>query len=158
MRVLKYKHRIEANIDHVFDCHRDWDFACKYINELSGINGIRARQDGDVLQFVDSNKLALAKVIESAKPSFLKIEVTPVSEKLEWYGTIFANCVFIENGNITTVTVEFISNKNPGMIWKVVIKFMAIILNFRSRKYEKSFTQAIENSAQHALADRPGLP
>jgi hypothetical protein len=78
------------------------------------------------------------------EPSLLKFEVTPVSQKLKWCGTLFATCYFRGNGEMTFITTELTSNKNPGIFLKGLIKLVARILRYQSRKHESQAIEAIE--------------
>jgi hypothetical protein len=147
MRVLKYNYRVRANIAHVFKCHRDIDFICKTINETGDTSGLKAKRKGDEIHFFGPEILAIAKEVEAVQQTFLKFEITPVSEKLVWYGSLFAICGFRENGEETVITTEITSDKNPNLFVKGLIKLVAWIFRFQSRKHENQIIEAIEECA-----------
>jgi len=147
MKVLKSKYKIKANIDHVFNCHRDLDFACTIINKFKNTNEIRALRKGDEIHLVSPGNKVTGKEIESITPSFLKMEFSSTSKKLKWFGTVIANCEFTTSREMTAVTVEYFSDKNPGLFWKVFIRLISKVLNFQARKYEKQFIEEIERCA-----------
>lgn len=147
MRVLRSAYRINASIQHVFDCHRDLDFICRTANTSKGRRGVKAVVKGDELHFVRRDSVLVAREIESISPSFLKLGFYPVSGELSRLGTFEANCEFREENDLTRVTVDWVSNKNPGLVLKGLIKLYAKVIDFQSKKHEKLLIEAIERCA-----------
>jgi hypothetical protein len=119
----------------------------KSLSEFRDTSGIRVIRKSGELHFVKSDKLAVARIVESKRPSFIQVEFDPISKNLIWLGKILGHCEFEESNESTTVTVVYFSNKNPGVFWRVLIKLLAKFMNFQTREDKKRVIEAIEQSA-----------
>ena len=149
MRILKYNYLIKANIEHVFDCHQDFDFVCDTMNKFRSDQGFKAVRKGDEIYFslLGYNNKLIANEAESDRPKFLKIEIRPEKKHLERYGILSATCEFVGNADATSVTTEFFIDKNPALFWRALIKLIAKYYLFRSKRYEKQYVEEIEQCA-----------
>lgn len=146
MKLLSKSYNIKANIEHVFYCFSDNDYIVKEISRLNKHDEVHVIKSNEDLEFKGKSTLFVLSQIETDKPKYYKAKITTVDKNLLRFGDAFIVCEFIENNGETNVKVEINSEKNPSILWWILIKIMLFIFKLQSRKDEKLYIKAIEQN------------
>jgi len=147
MNLLIRKHKVKANINHVFHCFTSIDYIHKEGNRYAKSKGLKIIKNNQELEFKGKKTLFKLKEIEAEEPTYCKVEITPMAQNLKKFGGATIIFDFSESEGYTEVLTKITSNNNPSLFWKIFIKIIMLVLVFQSREDEKKYIQNIEKNA-----------
>lgn len=148
MKILSRKYNIRADINHVYYCFSDMDYILQEINRLNDSDQIKVVKKNNELLFKEKKNLFTIRELESKRPEYFKSQITPITDNLVRLGIATITSEFYDKGEKTQVIVNITSSKTPSFLIRVIIKIFLLIMNFKIRKDEKRFIQAIEQGAR----------
>ena len=147
MKLFTKNYNIKANIEHVFYCLTNNDYIIKEITRLNKHDEVYVIKNNETLEFKGKSTLFTLNQVEADKPNYYKAKITTKEKNLLRFGNAYIVCDFKDQNKTTNVKVEINSDKNPSFLWWFFVKIILFILKQQSKKDEKSFIKAIEQSA-----------
>lgn len=149
MILLRSTTKVKAGIDHVH----------KYINDLNNLYNdfIALNKNSDLkvvkiengIEFKGKSNGLLYTIIKNTPENtneFSAIAI-PESQHLKRFGNAHIVSKLSSVNSVTIIKTSIITEKTPGLLWRVIIKIIVYILMLQSKEYEKEYINRIEKNA-----------
>lgn len=159
MIVWKEKIVINAPIEHVYKVLTDLSYFEKYLksrkNEIlqqlkdTGIRKYKIKLDnlsGELTLVADCPILKFIREKAELNKS-VSGRLLPLKEPFIRLGEASVNCKMARIGAETELMTEISSDRNPGLLWKIFIKTLVLVQQFKTRSEVKKFVYYVEKSA-----------